>query len=89
MSWQSWPVPPPHSQQTPPDLDPSGEEQEEDYDTGQHLGLATKVEEGDEYVLTFLEQEVEGMVEGQELESLEEKGLGVDHQVEERHCGAQ
>ena len=68
---------------------PSDEEQEEDYNTGQHLGLATKVEEGYEHVLTFLEQEVEGMVEGQEWESLEEKGLGVDHQVEECHHGAQ
>ena len=81
------PVPPPHSgqqppphsdQQPPPDLGPSGEAQEEDYDTEQHWGLATKVVEGREYVQNVVVhhpvvvQVVEGM--GEVRESLEAKG---------------
>ena len=72
------PVPPPHSgqqppphsdQQPPPDLGPSGEAQEEDYDTEQYWELATKVVEGQGCVQTGMEhhlvvvQVVEGMVE--------------------------
>ena len=64
MTWQSRPVPPPHSgqqpppdsdQQPPPDLGPSGEAQEEDYDTEQHWELATKVVEGQGHVQTVVE----------------------------------
>ena len=56
MTWQSWPVPPPHSgQQSPPDLDLSDEEQEEDCDIGQHLKLAMKFGEELGHVQTVME----------------------------------
>ena len=56
MTWQSQPVPPPHSgQQSPPDLDPSDEEQEEDCDIGQHLELAMKFGEELGHVQTVVE----------------------------------
>ena len=63
MTWQSQPVPPPHSgqqppphsdQQPPPDFDPSDEEQE-DCDIGQHLELAMKFGEELGHVQTIME----------------------------------
>ena len=77
MTWQSQSVPPPDCQQPPPDSDqrpppdlgPSGEAREEDYNTEQHWELATKIVEGQGCIQTGMEHHlvvvvvVEGMVE--------------------------